>query len=514
MFNAVLLTMAIVSAPPEAWPAFLGQGATPIDPATIPEKWSPTENIAWQAKLPGKGQSSPVIWGDLVFVTAIEGSMKEKCHLVALALGDGHEAWRQTLASAQPVRSTYTQSRAAPTPVVDADRVYAFFETGSVVAVSHSGKVLWQRVLTEDYGPFESTIGLASSPILVDDVLVILIDHEGPSYLLGLDARTGETRWKTDRTSRSSYASPSVVPIGSSKQIVCSSSGSVDGYDPKTGEMLWTFDENVGGNRTGAPLPIGNGMFAVGASPGMHNEREAEARKSNFVMRVDLQDGRYVPKILWRTEEAMPAYNSPIVVGGFAYWVNRAGVVYCYDAETGKQHYAKRSSGVCWVTPVAIGERLYLFGKDGVTTVLAIGPDYQVLAENMLWDADKVGRDTGPRDRSAGGHQRHGGTSPESSEAPRGNKPADTGVATSPPAEATAEAAKGTGRAERPAVTDAASNPPRMTEQEREEARVRNQNRFADPVQYGVAIVNGSLIVRTGEIVYCIRSVPSKVTPN
>ncbi len=512
MFNAFLLTMTIVAAPPEAWPAFLGQGATPIDPASIPLKWSPTENIAWQAKLPGKGQSSPVIWRDLVFVTAIEGSMKEKCHLVALSLNDGHEVWRQTLTSAQPVRSTYTQSRAAPTPVVDADRVYTFFETGNVVAASHSGQVLWERVLTEDYGPFESTIGLAASPILVDDVLVILIDHEGPSYLLGLDARTGANRWKTERTSRSSYASPAVVPIAGTKQIVCSSSGSVDGYDPKTGEMLWTFDENVGGNRTGAPLPIGNGMFAVGASPGMHNEREAEARKSNFVMRVELLDGQFVPKVLWRTEEAMPAYNSPVVFGGFAYWVNRAGVVYCYDAETGKQHYAKRSSGICWVTPVGMRDRLYLFGKDGVTTVLEVGPEYKVLAENMLWDPDKVGRDSRPRDRSTGGHQGHAGASQESPQTTRSNKPAETDLATRRPPEAVAEPASAAGRVERPAGSDAALNQPRMTEQEREEARVRNQNRFADPVQYGVAIVNGSLIVRTGELVYCIRSAPTKVT--
>jgi len=144
---SILLMICSLAAPPDAWPSFLGQGASKIDPATIPLTWSPTENIAWQAKLPGKGQSSPVIWGDRVFVTAIEGTMKEKCYLIALSLDNGQELWRQTIESPQTVRSTYTQSRAAPTPVVDGDHVYAFFETGGVIATDHSGKRLWQRVL-------------------------------------------------------------------------------------------------------------------------------------------------------------------------------------------------------------------------------------------------------------------------------------------------------------------------------------------------------------------------------
>lgn len=531
MLNTLILMVAAITAPPDSWPSFLGQGATNIDPATIPLTWSPTENIAWQAKLPGRGQSSPVIWHDQVFVTSIEGSMKDKCHLVALSLQDGHELWRQTIAASQTVRSNYFQSRSAPTPAVDAKRAYAFFETGNVVATDHSGKLLWQRVLTEDYGAFESTIGLASSPILVNDILVILIDHEGPSYLLALDSATGETRWKTDRTSRTSYTSPSLVPISGTQQIVCSSSGSVDGYDPKTGEILWTYEENVGGNSTGVPLAIRDGMFAVGASPGMHNEREELAKKTNFVMRVEFVDGKYVPKVVWRTEDAMPSFNSPLVHGECAYWVNRAGVVYCYDAATGKSLYTKRTNGVCWATPVGLGNRVYLFGKDGMTTVLAVGPEHQVLAENMLWDPEKAGRDAMSRDRSGtGGHQGHGGPPAAKSEpAPGGKSQADAPSGGRPKSDGPTNGKEpATGKPIRPAATDAVqsespaarggrpsgdgtgSGRPAMTEKEIAEQRAKGENRFADPVQYGVAIVNGSLVIRTGEVVYCVRSPSAK----
>lgn len=516
MIQTLLLMAASFVAPPDAWPAFLGQGASTIDPATIPLTWSPTENIAWQSKIPGKGQSSPVIWDQLVFVTSIEGTMKENCHIVCLSLKDGAEQWRQTIDSAQPVRSTYTQSRAAPTPVVDGERVYAFFETGNIIAIDHQGSVQWQRALTEDYGAFESTIGLASSLALVDEVLVVLIDHEGPSYLLGLDVKTGETRWKTERTSRSSYASPGVVPVAGAKQIVCSSSGSIDGYDPKTGEMLWTYEENVGGNRTGAPLAFADGMFAVAASPGMHNEREEQARNTNFIMKVEHIDGQFVPKVIWKTEEAMPSFNSPLVHGGCAYWVSKSGVVYCFDAKTGANLYTKRSGGVCWTTPVGLGERVYLFGKDGLTTVLAVGSEHKVLAENMLWDPDVVGRDARSRDRSeANEHSGHGDSAEskngatDSAAKPAEATPKTDALAADKKPEGDAESS---GRGRRGGRPTGAGRPEATGESADGSPRV--DARFADPVQYGVAIVNGSLVVRSGEVVYCVRKLSDKPASN
>ena len=509
MIKALFL-LAALATPTDSWPAFLGQGASPVDPATIPLKWSPNENVAWQAKIPGKGQSSPIIWDGLVFATSIEGTMKEKCHVICLALSDGKEVWRQTIDSAQPVRSTYTQSRAAPTPVADAERVYAFFETGNVVAFNHRGELQWQRALTDEYGAFESTIGLASSPTLVDDVLVLLIDHEGPSYLLGLDVKTGENRWKTERTSRSSYASPASVPISGKNQVVCSSSGSVDGYDPKTGEMLWTYDENIGGNRTGAPMAFADGMFAVAASPGMHNEREEQARNSNFIMKIEYTEGKYVPKVVWKTEEVMPSFNSPLVHAGYAYWVSKSGIVYCFDAETGANCYTKRTSGVCWTTPVGLGDRVFLFGKDGMTTVLAAGPEYKVLAENMLWDPDVVGKDVRNRDRSGSmNHDEHGEkeTSKEvlqsdvtkSAETlPKGNSAkVNESIENSP-----------SPRRGRPSGETGGAGRPRSSEASGEQKVSSVDSRFADPVQYGVAIVNGSLVVRTGEAIYCVRATP------
>lgn len=533
----VLLALLVGDPTTAAWPAFLGQGASTIDSSTIPLQWSPTENIAWKAKLPGKGQSSPVIWGNKVFVTCIEGSMKDTCHLVCLSLSDGSELWRQSFPSVQPVRSTYTQSRSAPTPVVDAKGVYAFYETGNLVACSHDGQLIWQRDIVSDYGAFESTIGLASSPTVHEDTLILLVDHEGPSYLLGIDTASGQEKWKTDRTSRSSFASPIIHRIAGTPQIVCSSSGSIDGYDPATGELLWSFEENIGGNRTGGPMPICDGTFTVSGTPGMHNEREAEARNTNMAMKVERVDGQYVPKVLWRTTEAMPAYNSPMTHQNLSYWVTKAGIVFCYNSQTGEQVYAKRACGTCWATPVAMGDRVYLFGKDGQTVVISAGPEFSILSENNLWNPDEIGRDSRPsRGMSSGrGRQDREHTGHPSDNDSTANKPAtDTtavGSSSKKPeisSASTANDSKSQSNTER----QAAQSNEVVSRRKDQDAQAANSGvdspqagsakpneqpantdgsqigdaRFADPVQYGVAVVNGSLVIRTGEVVYCVRS--------
>lgn len=495
----ILIAIASITGDPTpAWPAFLGQGASPVDPATIPLTWAPDQNIAWKSAIPGKGQSSPVIWGDTVFVTSIEGSMKDTCYLLAYDLASGRPLWKVSTPSAQPVRSNYFQSRSAPTPVVDAHRVYAFFETGNLLAADHKGQVVWERSLTEDYGPFESSIGLASSPVVFGNHVIILADHEGPSYLLAVDTATGETVWQTERDSRKSYASPAIVPVAGKPHIVCSSDGSVDGYDPATGKLLWSYAD-VGGNTSYTPLPIADGQFFVAASPGMHNEREEKARKSNFFMRIEAVGDSYKPVVVWSTKEAMPTFASPMAHQGQAYWVNRVGVIYCFDLKTGENVYTERTKQTAWATPVGLGDRLYVFGKDGVTTVLAAGPEFKVLAENALWDPksageDPLNRERAARERSHGGEHNQGGDRPSADKA-SGALAAEPAKGGPPVAAAQAATAPATPPAGRPPMTD----------KEREEARARGEGQFPDPVQFGVALVNGSLVIRTGDTLYCVR---------
>lgn len=421
------------------WPGFLGAGASPITPQSVPLKWTPTEHVAWTAPLPGHGQSSPVIWGDQVFVTSVDGPMKDNYFVVALSLKTGEQLWSHTLESTDKVKNSLYVSRAAPTPVVDGKQVYAYFESGDLVALTHAGKPVWKRSLSTDYGKFKNKFGLSASPVQTDDAVIVLIDDEGPSYLVALSKTDGRPLWKTDRTSRVSWSSPAIVTVAGKPQVVCSSAGSVDGYDPATGKLLWSYTD-IGGNTAATPLPFAEGQFLIGASPGRDNADRAEnARKSNLAMSIELVDGQPTPKVLWRTEQAVPSFGSPVVYRGLAYWVNRTGVVYCFDAKTGEKKFTQRTRQSCWATPLGIGDRLYFFGKGGITTVLAAGPEFKVLAENDLWD---------PK---------------------------------------------------------AAAPDPKAGEGEETEDRRRAAAGFSGPVQYGVAAVSGSLLIRTGDKLYCLR---------
>ncbi len=439
MLSSLLFITASFFADQPTWPAFLGVGASEIDPATIPLKWSPTENVVWDASLPGHGQSSPVIWGEKVFVTTVEGDNKETCHTLCLSLKDGAILWDHQHASTAPDPNSVYISRAAPTPVVDKDHVFVFFECGDLIALTHDGKEVWTKSLSKEYSRFINKFGLSSSPVQTESSVIVLIDDEGPSYLVAFNKTDGRILWKTDRTSRTSWSSPAIIPINGQPQVIVSSAGSVDGYDPSNGKQLWTFSE-VGGNTATTPLQVGKDQFLIAASPGRSGENAEGAKKSNALLKVTPEGDSWKVEKIWTAAEATPSWASPLVHQGFAYWVNRVGVVYCIDAATGEQKYAQRTKQSCWATPLPLGDRIYFFGKDGVTTVLAAGPEFKELAANELW-------------------------------------PADT-----PP-------------------TDNGAPKPDETSAERKQASAM----FSGPTQYGVAAVSGSLLIRVGSHVYCVR---------
>ncbi|MCS7046072.1 MAG: PQQ-like beta-propeller repeat protein, partial [Gemmataceae bacterium] len=169
--SPLLLTLFLGAdpTPTQTWPSFRGGGSSVSTAKNLPLKWSPTENLAWVAPLPGYGQSSPVVWGNRAFVTAIDGSEKEKLFVVAVDMKSGQVAWQREFPASQKGKNNPIMSRAAPTPVVDKEAVYAFFESGDVIALTHTGVVKWQRFLTKDYGPFKNNHGLGSSPTQTDN---------------------------------------------------------------------------------------------------------------------------------------------------------------------------------------------------------------------------------------------------------------------------------------------------------------------------------------------------------
>ena len=383
MLKASILFLAALLSNESNWPDFLGVSAAPVKDLSFAD-WSPDESIAWRRPLTGYGQSSPVVWENRVFVTSVDGKMKETLLVSCINIQTGEIEWTQKFDASEEVESSVYVSRAAPTPVVDANGVYVFFESGDTVGLSHTGEVLWQRSLSKDYGKFENRFCLGASLTQSDDAVIVLVDHDGPSYIAGLSKKDGTTIWKTDRESRISWSSPIATLIEDTPMIIVSSQGSVDGYDPADGKLLWTLDE-LGGNTAASPFPVGNGRFLIGASPGQRGENAEASRKTNMCIEVKKTGTGWAATVAWRAEKANSSFGSPMAYRGVAYWVNRSGVCYAYAVESGENLFTERIEESCWATPLGVGDRVYFFGRTGNTTVLKAGPDHEQVGVNRLW---------------------------------------------------------------------------------------------------------------------------------
>jgi outer membrane protein assembly factor BamB len=396
----------------DSWPAFHNGGNTSVEAKNLPAHWSPEHGSAWKVELPGYGQSSPVVWKDRVYVTSIQGDEKELCLLFAVDLATGKIVWQREFPSSVRLKYAEMVSRAAPTPLIDANGIYVFFESGDLHALTHDGTPCWHNSLFDAAeNAYQNNHGYGASPAQTDDAVIVLVDHKGPSYLLSVAKETGKTLWKTERTSRSSWSSPRVARIGGQDQVVVSSGGSVDGYEAGTGKSLWSYD-GINGNTIPSASVVGDLVF-VGASQARGGPSEAAAA-SNCCLRITPgKEASY--EVLWKAEKALCSYVSPLIHRGHAYYVNSVGVLYCLDAATGRQVYAERiEGGSCWAQPIAAGDLIYFFGKKGVTTVVRAGSTFEQVASNRLWPDDAPPQRAVPQEKPAGGDEKARPAGPES----------------------------------------------------------------------------------------------------
>ncbi|HCQ39219.1 MAG TPA: hypothetical protein DIV39_08710 [Verrucomicrobiales bacterium] len=365
-----------------SWPGFRGQGNSITLDEKLPLKWSEQEGVAWRAPLEGFGQSSPVTWGKQVYVTSTGGESKEHLFLECFHLISGKRLWRQQIEASEKVEKvTKMISQGAPTPVAGPLGVYCFFESGDLVAFDHEGKEQWSRKLTKEFGQFEGGHGVGSSLVGAPERLLLLIDHDGPSYLLCVDRKTGKTVWKAERESRVSWTTPLYLDRGEEAQVVISSNGALEGYDLKDGKRIWWL-ENIKRNTVASPSSDGNIVVIGSSSP-----------RQCLAVKLGGEGDIAKTHIAWRAESATSSFSSPLLHRGVAYFINRAGTLQAQTISDGKQRWEYRLPDGCWASPVAAGERIYFFCKNGKAVVLAAeGDQPQVLSENSIRVAedDKV----------------------------------------------------------------------------------------------------------------------------
>lgn len=404
---ATILATAAVSA--ENWPAWRGPRATGVSAeSNLPVRWSSTENVAWEAPLRGVGVSSPIVWGDRVFVTSQEGagirqggrhpslvqegnpaeageatlatgSKQEpgaaRFIVTALDRVSGRKLWERVIDSQGELPEVHDKHNlASPSPVTDGERVYAWFGTGQVVALDMKGEIVWQRHLGREFGPFEINWGHASSPTVFKDSLFLLCYHSPSSYLLSVDARTGKTRWKIDRGKDViSYSTPTVVDGPRGPELIVNTSEGVEAHDPATGERLWQVLEP---NRFPIPVPSPhNGVLYL-----------TRGYRSGPYMAIKTGGRGNVSEthVSWKVPTGAPYIPSLVHYDGLIYMAGENGIVNVVDAETGERLAQERLNGVFTASPVAGDGKLYLVSEDGETVVLQAGRTPKVLARNRL----------------------------------------------------------------------------------------------------------------------------------
>ncbi len=263
--------------------------------------------------------------------------------------------------------------------------MYGFFEGGNLIALDHTGKVRWERDLVKDYGEFQGGHGVGSSPAQTAEALFILIDHRGPSYLVAINKATGKNIWKTEREPRGAWTSPVIATRDGKAEVIASSAGTVTGYAAGTGKELWKLGNVIGNTLPSASVAGDRVLFGGGTD--RSKDAPAAGAKGNGCLKLVARDGKPAFEAAWTAKVGISNYATPLGYEGVAYFVNQVGVVHAYDLASGQERFSERLDGASWASPVGAGKHVYFFGKDGTTTVLKAGPEFEKVASNKLWDA-------------------------------------------------------------------------------------------------------------------------------
>jgi outer membrane protein assembly factor BamB len=391
----VCLALAAASASAQEWTRFRGPNGSGQSEASIPAQWSDGD-INWKAQLPGGGNSSPVLWGDKIFLTSADTKAGER-FVLCLSARDGHLLWKKSYPYSK-YHIHLQNSFATSTPAVDADRVYIVWSTperSTLYALSHSGDEVWHREL----GSFTSQHGFASSPIVYQDLVIIGDEQDGPnpeaggnpdaasldgrSFLWALDRGTGEVRWKTPRKSTIvSYATPCVYqPDGGKPELIYNSrSHGMSAIDPATGKVNWElplFDRRT----VGSPILAG-GLLIGACGVGSGN---------NTVYAVRPDGGSLNPQMVYKIDKSSASYvPTPVAAGDLVFIWNDRGIVTCIDGPTGKIHWRQRIGGDFFGSPVRAGDKVFCTSLDGDVVVLAAADKYQLLAKNPLGETSRA----------------------------------------------------------------------------------------------------------------------------
>ncbi len=366
------------------WPQWRGPSGDGVsEEKNLPVRWNNEENVVWKLAMPSRSGSTPVIWGERIFLNVAEGDNLEAW---ALDRTTAKVLWKQPLAGGN--YKINKQNMSSPSPVTDGSTVWYLTGTGILKAFDFEGKELWSRDIQKDYGPFGLNWGYGSSPLLHKGSLYVPVLHgmktDEPSYLLRIDAKSGKTLFKQDRPttaereSPDSYVTPQLLRVNGKEEIVLNGGDCVTAHDAQTGKEIW---------RSWGLNPGNDGNFRIIASSVVHDGVVYAPTRIRPLLAIkgDGQGDITNSHVLWKFDNG-PDVPSPVTDGKLLYLPNDKGIVWVVDAKTGEQVYGGKriQAAIYSSSPVLADGKIYITNELGTTTVLKAGPAFEVLAENVL----------------------------------------------------------------------------------------------------------------------------------
>lgn len=355
---AVLLVVASTTFAAD-WRQFRGTDSTGIAAKEVlPTSFSPTENVAWKAKLPGRGISGPIIVSNRVYVTASSGKNQDRLHVLAFDAETGKDLWERQFWATGRTMCHPKMAVATPQPASDGQRIFAFYSSNDLACLDLDGNLLWFRGLGLDFPNASNSLGMSSSPVVIGDTVIVQVESDSESFAAGLDVVTGQQRWKIDRPKMSNWTSPGVFkgPTPAEDMVLLQSGKGLTAYNAHDGKQVWSYDNGA----STIPSTGINGEFVLIPSNGL------TALKIDGVSKN--------PKQLWNESKLGPGTSSPIVHEGNVYILNK-GVLTCAAVETGKTLWQLRvkGDGGFSATPVLANGHLYVINENGGVTVVKLG---------------------------------------------------------------------------------------------------------------------------------------------
>ncbi len=403
--SALLIPLSIAISSDDAqrewaqWRGPLSSGVAPF--ADPPVEWSETKNVRWKTEIPGKGHSTPIVWGDRIFLTtaiAVGEPMpppvgmrpgshdnmatvnRQEYSVVAIDRRDGKILWKKTVLSDVPHEGAHqTASFASDSPVTDGVHIYAFFGSAGLYCLDMNGELKWKA----DFGKKHTLHGHGegNSPALYGDTLVINWDHEGPSFIAALDKNSGKELWRTPRDEVTSWSTPLIVEHDGKMQVVVSATNRIRGYDLATGVEIWEC-AGMSTNVVGSPV-YADGVVYAGSS----YEKRAMLAISLEGAKGDITGSSHV---LWSRNRDTPYVPSPLLYEGKLYFLKHyQGILFCLAAKTGETVFGPQrlpDMFNIYASPVGAAGRIYITSREGITTVLKHGAP-EILAANTLEDS-------------------------------------------------------------------------------------------------------------------------------